>query len=436
MKIKYGLRGASIILLTILLILPSAVAITNKESIIQGSYTNYIGKCNKDIFWDNNMSYDGTIQSQYDASINLDAYTADDFQFNFDTNINDVHWVGGYWFGDYQNADFNWSILFYLDRGDGNAPGDVFAGPFNFTSSEITKIFIWDYQSWITYELSVNLPNFVKFAAGKKYWISIWGIGSLNPYCGVGFHYEPITLHKALMKSFYYFNDSEWHDIEDLGGQIQDPVDLCFQLFGIWDDPPLAPTIDGPKNGKTGKIYPYSFTSTDPDGDQVSYYIDWGDGTTSNWTPLQASGITFFENHTWTTKGTYTITCKAKDEHGLEGNSTRLEVKIPRNKEFTNNKNDKSTKTLDQFREKIVYVLRGLAAGNASGGKLIGFRDKIAIINFDYLEIAKFKFFPPRWEYSDFWDVKAIFFNVNQTITNNSFYFEEDWVIAIVFQLP
>ena len=88
MKIKNGLRAASIFL-TILLILPSAVSINNKESMIQGSYTNYIREYNKDIFWDNNMSYGWNIQSQYDAAISMDAYATDDFQFNLDTNIND-----------------------------------------------------------------------------------------------------------------------------------------------------------------------------------------------------------------------------------------------------------------------------------------------------------------------------------------------------------
>jgi len=434
-NIKYILRGASIFLLTILLILTSVVVTANKESMVQLSYTNYIGECREDIFWDNNMNYSGTIQAQYDSVINLDAYPADDFQFTLDTNIKDVHWIGGYWFGDYQHGDFNWSILFYLDRGDGNAPGNVFAGPFNFTSSEITKTFIWDYGSWITYELSVNLPNYIKFTAGKKYWISIWGVGSQYPCCGWGFHFEPIILHKALIKSFYYFNDSEWHDTEEFGDLIDEPTDLCFQLTGIIDEPPGAPTIDGPKKGKVGTIYPCSFTSIDSDEDQVSYFIDWDDGTTTNWTPLQASGVTYFENHTWTAKGTYTVTCKAKDEHGLEGNLTTLKVAIPRDKDITNNKNDDLSKTSGEPLGKFVSVLRGWAVGNATSGKVIGISGNIAKINFEFLSITKLKFFPPRWETANFWNTSAIIFNLNQTIPQEPFDLEEDWVVAVIFKI-
>jgi len=35
----------------------------------------------------------------------------------------------------------------------------------------------------------------------------------------------------------------------------------------------------GPTAGSPDTSYEYSFKATDPDGDQVSYYIDWGDGT-------------------------------------------------------------------------------------------------------------------------------------------------------------
>ncbi|MFX0202258.1 MAG: FG-GAP repeat domain-containing protein, partial [Candidatus Hodarchaeota archaeon] len=54
--------------------------------------------------------------------------------------------------------------------------------------------------------------------------------------------------------------------------------------------PPNPPIIDGPPSGKAGNPYTYTFTSTDPDGDDVSYYIKWGDGEITDWTAFQASG--------------------------------------------------------------------------------------------------------------------------------------------------
>jgi len=331
---KAFLKVICTLLFGVTLILTSMTVAAEKASINSISndkpYLFYRAGNRQEIFWDNNMSFSGLIRAQFDSVVPLDCYPADDFQFILDTYIKDVHWIGGYWFGDYQQGDFDWSILFYLDRGDGNAPGDIFAGPFNFTSSEITKTFIWDTGSFNFYQLSVDLPNYVKFSADKKYWISIWGLGLQYPCSGWGFHFEPIILHKGLVKSFYFLNDTEWHDIEDLGELVKDPVDMCFQLTGIMDEPPGKPTIDGPIKGKVGKNYPYSFTSIDSDGDQVSYYIDWGDGTTIDWTTQQASGVPYLENHTWTTKGTYTIKCKSKDSHGMESEWGRFEVSMPR----------------------------------------------------------------------------------------------------------
>ena len=110
---------------------------------------------------------------------------------------------------------------------------------------------------------------------------------------------------------------------------------------------------------------------------------------------------------------------------------TIKEVTITRNKEFTNDKNDDLTKNSDQTRGIFVPILRGWATGNASSGKPIGFRGKIAKIKFDYLKIERFVFF--RWEKADFWNATAIFFNVNQPIPKGSFDFKKHWVVAIVF---
>ena len=198
-----------------------------------------------DIVWDNDMSYLGLIRAQYDSSIPLDCYPADDFHFEEDTVVCDVHWVGGYWFGNYQQGDFDWVIKFYKDRGDGNAPGVEYAGPFTYTWDQITKVFLQDTGTMILYELSVDLPESILFNGCEKYWISIWGIGFEPPNSGLGFHYDPIILHKAMVKSFYFFEDNEWHGAEELS---YEPSDLCFQLTTmecnpgidvekhVWDD--------------------------------------------------------------------------------------------------------------------------------------------------------------------------------------------------------
>ena len=52
----------------------------------------------------------------------------------------------------------------------------------------------------------------------------------------------------------------------------------AFTITAVANEPPYAPIINGPTYGKTGTEYNYTFSTIDPDGDDVYYYIHWGDG--------------------------------------------------------------------------------------------------------------------------------------------------------------
>ena len=68
---------------------------------------------------------------------------------------------------------------------------------------------------------------------------------------------------------------------------------------GVPNNPPTAPSIEGPGTGKAGTPYDYDFKSIDPDGDDVKYYIDWGDQTYEEWIGPFPSGQTVTRTHTW-----------------------------------------------------------------------------------------------------------------------------------------
>lgn len=104
---------------------------------------------------------------------------------------------------------------------------------------------------------------------------------------------------------------------------------------------PIKPFIEGPSNGNINTLYEYSFQSFDPELDNISYYIDWGDGNITDWTAPQSGDSTssYKEKHEWTGEGTYSITAKAKDAHNAESEwSDEFEVKIKksRSKQSTN----------------------------------------------------------------------------------------------------
>jgi hypothetical protein len=112
---------------------------------------------------------------------------------------------------------------------------------------------------------------------------------------------------KASMQDGDYKSVEEWAAFGDptlaIGEQSQPPAK------------PAAPS--GPASGKINTEYTYTGTTTDPDGDQISYMFDWGDGSFSTWVGPFNSGATASAKKTWTTEGTYQVKVVAKDSHGI-----------------------------------------------------------------------------------------------------------------------
>jgi hypothetical protein len=103
----------------------------------------------------------------------------------------------------------------------------------------------------------------------------------------------------------------------------------------IGNYPPDAPTIDGPIIGDPGKEHDYIFNADDPDGDDVKYYIDWGDDT-SEVTEFNPSGTDVTVSHTWASSGKYSIIAYAEDTYGLTSPTSTYQVVMPKDKIKTN----------------------------------------------------------------------------------------------------
>jgi len=89
------------------------------------------------------------------------------------------------------------------------------------------------------------------------------------------------------------------------------------------------PTITGPVTGTVGVTTEYNFTALDPEGDEVYYYINWGDYVNSGWFGPYSSGEQITKSHLWSAEGTYMVKAKAKDIHGNESNWALLPVTMP-----------------------------------------------------------------------------------------------------------
>jgi PKD repeat protein len=81
----------------------------------------------------------------------------------------------------------------------------------------------------------------------------------------------------------------------------------------------------------TNVTYSYSTKATDPDGDSIYYWFDWGEGNNSGWVGTYNSGVKGTTSYTWTKNGTYQIKTKVKDifnTENTEGWSDPLNITV------------------------------------------------------------------------------------------------------------
>jgi hypothetical protein len=179
---------------------------------------------------------------------------------------------------------------------------------------------------WITFDLSTTKG----LNAGRTYYIVVRTEGG-----SIANHYK-WALFKSKTEDKY--PGGRMYTSFNAGGNWSAGnkyYDFCFRTIGFTNDPPDSPSIVGPSKATAGESCSYSFTSTDPEGQNVYYYIKWGEGSNNgDWDGPHPSGYTLSSNHTWGTMGTYAVKVKAKDTYGSESDWSTLVVSIPKNHSF------------------------------------------------------------------------------------------------------
>ena len=118
-----------------------------------------------------------------------------------------------------------------------------------------------------------------------------------------------------------YYTTYYWQIIGyDQFGEISEGVIWQFTTEEKTNRPPVRPSIDGLRALLVPNIdYEYDIATTDPDGDDVFYYIDWGDGTFEDWFGPCKSGENVTMIHSWPeVTRMYEIRVKVKDIYGAE----------------------------------------------------------------------------------------------------------------------
>jgi len=121
-------------------------------------------------------------------------------------------------------------------------------------------------------------------------------------------YYEPERL---LLNTTYY-----WQIVAHNNLQESTPSPI-WTFTTASNQPPFKPTVlDGPP--KAGKDISLEFLTVapDPEGDNVSYQWDWGDGNVSDWFGPYEFGKRTSATHEWAENGSYEIKVRARDELG------------------------------------------------------------------------------------------------------------------------
>ncbi len=166
---------------------------------------------------------------------------------------------------------------------------------------------------YITYGLvgKMEIESFRSFQdRGADTFGELWGT-TIESYLGGG------------MDAADYKTIEEWQAFGD--------PSLSIAYTPAENNPPHTPSAPtGPADGKRWREYTYNASTTDPDGDSVSYMFDWGDGSTSEWLGPHEPGETVSAEHRWMRRGSYEIKVKARDSKGAESEwSDPMPVTMP-----------------------------------------------------------------------------------------------------------
>jgi hypothetical protein len=258
MRKNHILRNAGVLLFAILMI-TSTIAVANTAEKKQTLYTTHAGENSQAstqaaVVWDNGMGYKvGMLAAQLYPG-DIDAFPADDFQFDATYEVNAVLWQGGYYNCQYaaggQDYHFPWNITFFTHNVTGNKPGAVYK-TYSFTDNSITRQFWYSVNMskyWIA-NYSVTLSPAIKFQPDTKYWVSIYAYNATFPQSGWCRHNQSvggIKLHEGMFKSTG-FGFKDWTNTS-YSGLLGKPHDFNYQLGGAKIAAPIL-TIEQFKGG-------------------------------------------------------------------------------------------------------------------------------------------------------------------------------------------
>jgi hypothetical protein len=142
-----------------------------------------------------------------------------------------------------------------------------------------------------------------------------WGDGNLSQWSNFLESGDTVSATHTWYNTGNYNISVRANDTKDKITEWSPPLSIIITPYDTSNMPPNQPSAPtGVDSGHTSTTYTFYASTTDPEGDSISYQFDWGDGTLSYWSDFLPSGNIIASEHKWTEKGSYSVRVHAKDE--------------------------------------------------------------------------------------------------------------------------
>jgi|GEM_PF-3011785 len=126
---------------------------------------------------------------------------------------------------------------------------------------------------------------------------------------------EVITLQHSWNQAGYYYVKVKAKDKYEAESSWTQAILVTIEGDNI---PPSQPSITGPSSSRTSELLEFTVTGNDADGEQLFYYIDWGDNMTSGWIGPFEVGENITVSHSYADPIQYHLKVKSEDTAGAE----------------------------------------------------------------------------------------------------------------------
>jgi hypothetical protein len=155
-----------------------------------------------------------------------------------------------------------------------------------------------------------------------RYFID-WGDGSFEEWIGPYSSGEVVTIDHSWSETGEFTVKAKAKDLKDYESPWSEPFNINIS------NPPDPPDIIGPHTIRAGRQYEFTFTATDPDGDDVKINISWGNGITDETSYIPSSSEALV-SHSWEDTGKFTIEFYAEDIFNAKSDISSYEIDVPR----------------------------------------------------------------------------------------------------------